>query len=770
LGSAMTVTGSDGDNVIIGSNGNDTIDGGDGQDTLLGGAGNDTLIGGLGDDVVNGGTGNDNMTGGAGDDTYVIDSLLDVITEGAGDANDTVQINRTVDLTQVPFLEIEHVVLTGAAAINATGDEGNNTLTGNAGTNILTGGAGNDTLTGNAGNDTLNGGTGDDAMDGGAGNDTYVVDSLSDTVTESIPGAAGGVDLVQSAVDFTLDAGATNVEHLTLTGSALNGTGNALNNILTGNSGNNQLTGGAGNDRLIGNEGDDTLDGGTGLDTMIGGLGDDTYTVDLVKVGTGATATVKLQDPLTEGLNQGTDTVMLRGVVGDLVKATTLTLGANLEKLDASQTGLTKLNLTGNALSNTLTGNDADNLLSGLVGNDTLDGGDGNDILDGGLGQDTVNGGAGDDRITMLLTTGNVDTIDAGADTDLLVLSGVVGGDGIVMVDLSAADQVAVPSADLQVQTGFEGVSGLLLGSATMTVMGSAGNNLIIGSKGNDTLDGGAGDDSLIGGVGNDTYRVDSAGDVVTEAANAGTDTVYSSVSYTLGENIENMWFEGYGTTRIGTGNALANTIIAPGGGSFVLFGLAGNDNLLSPDFNDTLDGGAGNDYLHDYGGNDTLIGGDGNDHLDDDGGNDVLIGGAGNDILHGGPGNDIYRVNRGDGRDTIWEEFDPGGNDLLAYGATINPIDLVLSRHVNDLRIALHGTTDSVTIQNWYVSPTTAQVETIQAGNGQHLHNTQVQQLIQAMASFTTQTGLSWDAAAGGAGTVQQQAQFQGIVAANWQ
>ena len=74
---------------------------------------------------------------------------------------------------------------------------------------------------------------------------------------------------------------------------------------------------------------------------------------------------------------------------------------------------------------------------------DTLNGGDGNDILIGGLGQDTVNGGAGDDQITMLVTPGNEDTIDAGADTDTLVLSGVVPGDHVVVVDLSSStDQV----------------------------------------------------------------------------------------------------------------------------------------------------------------------------------------------------------------------------------------------------------------------------------------------------------------------------------------
>ena len=56
----------------------------------------------------------------------------------------------------------------------------------------------------------------------------------------------------------------------------------------------------------------------------------------------------------------------------------------------------------------------------------TITGTSGNDILTGGLGHDTITGDAGDDRITMLVTAGNEDTIDAGADTDTLVLSGVV--------------------------------------------------------------------------------------------------------------------------------------------------------------------------------------------------------------------------------------------------------------------------------------------------------------------------------------------------------
>ena len=120
-------------------------------------AGNDTFTGRAGDDQLDRDRA-DYMIGGLGNDTYVIDNLGDGIREQADEGTDTIQINRTVDLNVEPFTAIENVVLTGVAAINATGDAGHNLLTGNSAANILNGGGGNDTLTGNAGNDILNGG------------------------------------------------------------------------------------------------------------------------------------------------------------------------------------------------------------------------------------------------------------------------------------------------------------------------------------------------------------------------------------------------------------------------------------------------------------------------------------------------------------------------------------------------------------------------------------------------------------------------------------
>ena len=138
---------------------------------------------------------------------------------------------------------------------------------------------------------------------------------------------------------------------------------------------------------------------------------------------------------------------------------------------------------------------------------------------------------------------------------------------------------------------------------------GAGGNDTLFGGAGNDTLNGGAGADAMSGGLGNDTFIVDNAGDVVTEAAGQGTDTVNTSVSYTLaaGSEVEIM------NATVGVAGTVGLT-------------LTGNE------FDNTVNGAAAND---------TLFGGAGNDRLN---------GGAGADAMSGGTGNDTYIVdNAGD-------------------------------------------------------------------------------------------------------------------------
>ncbi len=395
-------------------------------DNLIGGATNDSLSGLGGSDTLDGGLGADTMAGGAGNDFYFVDDSGDVVVEKASEGTDTVNASITWALGA----NVENLILTGTASINGAGNTLNNILTGNAAANVLDGGMGADTMSGGAGDDVyvvdngsdqviesasagtdsvnasttysltanvenltltgaatingvgnalnnvitgnaaaniLDGGAGADTMAGGAGNDVYIVDNAGDTIVE---GASAGTDSVNSSISHAL---AANVENLTLTGSAaINGLGNALNNVITGNAGVNML------------------DGGAGADTMSGGAGDDSYVVD----NTG--------DIVTEAASAGTDGV------NSLVS---YALTANVENL--TLIGASAINGTGNTLNNVITGNAAANVIDGGAGLDLISGGAGNDSINGGLGSDTLDGGAGADIFIFNTTLGstNVDRI-----------------------------------------------------------------------------------------------------------------------------------------------------------------------------------------------------------------------------------------------------------------------------------------------------------------------------------------------------------------------
>jgi Ca2+-binding RTX toxin-like protein len=576
----------------------DTLSGGAGNDTLNGLAGNDTLGGGAGNDTLNGGTGNDTMSGGLGDDTYVVDSISDVVTEAVNEGTDLVQSSVTYTLST----NAENLTMTGTTGINGTGNTLNNTLTGNSAANTLTGGAGNDTLDGAAGNDTMVGGTGDD---------TYVVDSTLDVVTEN---ASEGTDTIRSSITLILT---NNIENLVLTGiSAINGTGNTLNNTLIGNSGNN------------------VLNGGTGIDMMIGGIGNDTYVVD------------NASDVVTENVGEGIDLIQ---------SSVTYALAANVENL--TLTGAAALNGTGNTLGNVLTGNGGANTLTGGAGNDTY-------VVDN----------AGDVVIEN-------------------------ASEGIDLIQSSVTYVLAANVENLTL-TGTTAINGT--GNALDNVLtGNTGINILTGGAGNDTLDGAAGADKLLGGTGNDTYIVDNASDLVTENVSEGTDQVQAAVTYTLTANVEALVLSG-ATAINGTGNASNNLII----------GNSANNTLNGAAGTDILQGGAGGDAVTDTVGNNLLDGGAGADILAGGIGSEFILGGTGNDTITTGTGADIIAFNFGDGQDLV--NASTGKDNTLSLGKGIKYIDLLFKKNVNDL-ILVTGTSEQVTFKDWYVSVNNHSVANLQ-------------------------------------------------------
>ncbi|WP_148219482.1 beta strand repeat-containing protein [Azospirillum sp. B510] len=668
-------------------------------DTLYGSLGNDTLVAGIsrtrifgldGDDLLQGNGSSDYLDGGNGNDT-IVGGAGDVFIGGAG--VDTLIFDSPTALT----LDVG-----GSGFEVVYGNVGNDRLwTSLSGPLTAFGGAGNDTLIGGTGNDTLDGGSGTDSLVGGIGDDVYVVDNVSDVVTEL---ANEGTDEVRTTLNaYTLGA---NVENLTFIGSgAFTGTGNGLANILQGGAGN------------------DTLDGGAGIDTLRGGAGNDTYLVS------------DIGDVIVENAGEGTDEVR--------TGLSSYTLAANIENL--TYTGTAAFTGIGNTGNNLIIGGAGNDSLTGDAGNDTLDGGAGADTLIGGTGNDTyivdnagdvvtelagqgtdtvrtslasytlvanvenlvytgtgpvtftgnalnnsLTGGAGADLLTGL--DGN-DTLNGGAGADTLI--GGTGNDTYVVDNVG---DVLVELPDEGIDTVQSSISHTLLadfenltltGSAALTGTGNALNNLLTGNgaanlltglEGDDTLNGGGGADTLIGGTGNDLYVVDNAGDVVTELVGEGIDTVNASINWTLGANIENLTLTGSAAISA-TGNELNNVLTGNSGANLLDGGLgadsmaggAGNDVYIVDNAGDVVTelAGQGTDEVRtslssyllganiealtytgtgDFAGTgnalDNLLTGDlGNDTLSGGDGADTLDGGAGSNLLIGGAGNDVYLV-----------------------------------------------------------------------------------------------------------------------------
>jgi Ca2+-binding RTX toxin-like protein len=554
---------------ILAGSGNDSINisrsnlasfisGGDGNDYLAGGTGNDTLSGGAGNDTLAGGYGVNSLAGGTGDDTYFITYPLgqnlnvNTIAENVGEGTDTVisYISYTLDAN------VENLKLySDFIPLNGTGNSGNNLI--EAFASFIGGGAANNVIDGGAGADT---------MIGGMGDDTYVVDNIGDVVTENLD---EGTDTVQSSINYNLGV---NLENLTLFGTDnINGTGNALDNIITGNAGNNILDGGAGNDTIYGGTGDDfigdyssgndtiygeagndSLYGGAGNDSLYGGLGNDSYYLSY-------TASDLTNDTAVENPGEGIDTAYSIFTVN--------ALAANVENLSLLGTG--NINGTGNSLDNQILGNAGNNTLDGGAGNDfianfyntgtnTLIGGEGNDVLYGGGANDTLIGGNGNDTYyyslvsTELATDTFVETATGGYDTAITASSVTQLADNIETLYF-------VGTADIN-GTGNSGDNLILGNSGNNSLFGGAGNDFLGDyAGGNDTFNGGAGNDILFGGTGIDSF-VFSGNSLLSFQTALGVDNI---ADFTVGDDIILLSKGNFGSLTTAAGNLLLSADFA---------------------------------------------------------------------------------------------------------------------------------------------------------------------------------------------------------------
>jgi Ca2+-binding RTX toxin-like protein len=397
------------------------------------------------------------------------------------------------------------------------------------------------------------------------------------------------------------------------------------------------IDGGNGNDLIFGGDLGNDLIGGLGNDTLIGG---------------------KLDDWLIGG---GGDDKLFAGAVDN---------GAVISSVAVAANG-------GNG--NYLDGGAGDDSLFGSTGSDWLVGGDGDgvDTLNGGAGGDILNSGAGNEG----LTTEGLVRIQGGAGSDQYVFN---RGDG---VDIYFDDATG----------GTPGATGDSISvAAKARTAGTLAKNWAGG--GDFLVDGSTrgGDDAIAFGVGI------TMADILLERSGAiGFETMDLIIkiqrpdgSWQPGDDQITIkdWFEGTRRIewlrftngeeiRIGDftsfqkGTAGNDVIVGTNGNDFQyggdgddkLFGLSGNDWQVGGKGDDLVSGNDDNDYELGGDDNDVVLGGFGNDTVSGDAGNDVVYGGWGDDLVLGGKGDDelvggegadVFRFNRGDGRDTLLDEY----------------------------------------------------------------------------------------------------------------
>jgi Ca2+-binding RTX toxin-like protein len=656
IGSDLYLRGLAGNDYIFGDAGGDWIYGGDGDDTLEGGADGDWIYGGDGDDTLEGGADNDVLYGETGND---------VVNGGVG--NDVLY-----------------------------GEAGNDILNGGDGNDDLSGGDGNDVLNGDAGDDELNGGVGNDTAVGGSGTDTYKSDYSSRTtgLSMSFSSATGnGTIVVDTETDTLISIekfydfkgthfddtivgaigsdlylrGMTGNDYIfgdaggdwiyggdgddTLEGGVGNDVlyGEAGNDILNGGDGNDDLSGGDGNDLLNGDAGDDELNGGVGNDTAVGGSGTDTYKNDY--------------SSRTTGLSMSFSSATGNGTI--VVDTETDTL-ISIEKF---------YDFKGTSFDDTIVGAIGSDLyLRGLAGNDYIFGDAGGDWIYGGDGDDTLNGGADNDQLrgeagNDILDTGlGSDYVDGGTDIDIMKVDYSLLKANIITTMTNSRSGTVSTNTNSVNFVNIEKFS-LTGGSGNDVFFGGDFEDTLKGGPGDDYLNGGGGLDILQGGLGDDVYITDEPGDMVSEYANEGIDSIKTAVSNSIEglANIENVSLTGTNNVNA-TGNGLNNKLIGNGSHN-ILTGKAGDD---------TLEGGGGDDSLNGDEGDDYLVG---VNPKDSSPGIDEI------DIYKGGAGADIFIL--GDATKTYYDDSNNSTNGKLDFA-------LIKEFNILEDKIQLFGLRDN--------------------------------------------------------------------------
>ena len=559
--------------------------------------------------------------------------------------------------------------------------------------------------------------------------------------------------------------------------------GSSTTDSMSARVGGDILMGAGGNDVLYGSIGNDILDGGADNDTLKGGAGTDTYlfgpgsgadilnnyhtdaSLDTIRLGAG----VSLTDITLSGT--GND-LLLRLADGSELRVQSWFAasrrgsyqGLQIATEDGATIHLTDLIKAQTAFT-WATGEVADSI-QGIAGGDIILGRGGNDTLYGNNGADRIDGGEGDD------------TLWGGTDND--VLRGEAGND--ILYGDSGNDTLEGGLGNDMLYAG-DGDDTLLGGNGNDSLNGDIGNDTLAGGDGNDTLSGGYGNDTLDGGVGNDTLNGGNGTDTYLFGLGSGadilnnyhTDASLDTIRLGAGVSLTDITLSGTGNDlllRLADGSELRvqSWFAASRRGSYQGLQIATEDgatihltDLIKAQTAFTWTTGEAADIIQGTAGGDIILGRGGNDTLNGNDGADWIEGGDGNDTLQGGAGNDTYLFGRNGGADRI-NEYDStlGNTDTLSFGADIAADQIWLRRVGNDLELSLIGTTDTMTVGNWYANGA-HHVEQFKTDTGRTLLDSQVHALVSAMAAFAPpaihQTSLAPD----------YQTALAPVIAANW-